>query len=136
VVIPVYIVEDHRVMRETLVEYLGLIPDIEVIGAAASIEEASAALPHIGHAVVLLDLSLAGRNGFELLDEIRRDRAFPCIILSGHGESMHVRRALAAGASGYVLKGDAAEVPVAVRAVADGRMFVSASLRYPVSSGT
>ena len=127
--IRVYIVEDHPVMRETLVDYLHFTPDIELCGVAASAEEAAREIEGSGANLVLLDLSLPNRSGLDLLDEIRRRWQLPCVILSGHGERSHVERAFAAGANGYVLKGTPQDVPAAIRSVMEGRTFVSESLR-------
>ena len=127
--IRVYIVEDHPVMRETLVAYLGLSPDIELCGMASTAEEASEQIEASDPSLVLLDLSLPGRSGLDLLSEITQRWQYPCVILSGHGEQGHVGRAFAAGARGYVLKGTPHEVPVAIRSVMDGQVFLSDSLR-------
>lgn len=127
--IRVYIVEDHPVMRQSLADYLCLDPEFELCGSAESAEQALEDLPSARAALVLLDLSLPGRTGLELLEEIRDRWQLPCVILSGHGEGSYVGRAFAAGARGYLLKGRPHEVPVAIRQVMDGQIYVSDALR-------
>lgn len=129
--IRVYIVEDHPVMRETLRDYLALTPDVELCGMAADAKTAAGELERANPSVVLLDLALPGRHGLDLLREIQRRWATPCIILSGHRERTYVAEALAAGASGYVLKGKPDEVVTALRCVRDGGMYLSAALGRP-----
>lgn len=127
--IRVYLVEDHPVMRETLTDYLQLDPEIELCGIASSAEEASADLDRAQPSVILLDLSLPGRSGLDLLEEVQRKSATPCVVLSGHGERRYVDRTFALGARGYVLKGKPQEVPVAIQRVLEGGVFVSETLR-------
>jgi DNA-binding NarL/FixJ family response regulator len=80
-------------------------------------------------AVVLVDLSLPGRSGLDLLAEIRDRWRLPCVVVSGHGERGHVGRAFAAGARGYVLKGRPHEVPAAIHQVLAGDIYLSELLR-------
>lgn len=128
----VYIVEDHAVMRETLRDYLALSPDLVMCGEAPDAETASEELEQAGPDVVLVDLSLPGRSGLELVEEIRERWRIRCVILSGHGERTYVGRAFAAGAQGYVLKGNPRDVPLAIRRVLDGKIHISESLRRKV----
>ena len=132
--IRIYVVEDHPIMRETLVEYLKLNDDFELCGVAASGEEALDGLTAARAALVLLDLSLPGRSGLDLLPEIQSNSPIPCIVLSGHREPSYVERALEAGARGYVLKGRPQEIPIAINAVLDGGLYVSESLRSALES--
>lgn len=126
----VYLVEDHKVMREILGQYLESTDDIRICGASATAEEAldgqiSAARPD----VVVLDLALPGRSGLDLVADIRRQWDIPCLVLSGHRETRYVRRAIEVGAAGYVVKGHPAEVPNAIRNVLAGGTHVAPSLR-------
>ncbi|MFP4622626.1 MAG: response regulator transcription factor [Gemmatimonadota bacterium] len=125
----VYIVEDHPVMRETLQDYLALAPDLEICGMAESAEAASDALEAAAPDVVVVDLSLPGRTGLELVEEIQERWSTPCLILSGHGERTYVARAFACGARGYVLKGDPRDLPAAIREILDGEIHLSPKLR-------
>ncbi len=132
--VAVFVVEDQQVLRETLVDYLRIQADIEVSGFAESVEGASKALKNLGPVLVLLDLSLGERSGFDLLEEVVREGRHRCLIVSGHAESSYVRRGLTAGARGYVLKGNAKEIPDAIRTVMAGRIFVSAALDDTLSA--
>lgn len=126
----VYIVEDHPLMRETIRDYLALEAELEICGAAGSAEEASQALETAAPDVVVVDLSLPGRSGLELVQEIRQRWGIPCVILSGHGERTYVGRAFACGAQGYVLKGHPRDIPVAIRKVLAGEIHLSAALHH------
>lgn len=121
--IRVYIVEDHPVMREALVEFLALGEGLEVCGSAASAEQAMEELAAAEPSLLLLDLSLPGRSGLDMLIELRRTTSLPCLILSGHAERSHIKRAFAAGANGYLVKGRPAELMMAIREVARGGTY-------------
>lgn len=127
--IRVYVVEDHPVMRDTLVEYLGLDADVEICGTAADAEEALAGLGEADPSVILLDLSLPGTNGLDLLAKIRERWEIPCVILSGHKEKNHLRRAFQRGARGYLLKGHPDEIRVAIHRVLEGEVYLAEVLR-------
>lgn len=126
--IRVFIVEDHPVYRDALVEYVDLSPDLELCGVADSGEEALEKLTDAGAHVLVTDLSLPGMSGFTVLDRIKERSTLPCLVLSGRGEPHAVERALKAGANGYIVKGHLSELAAAIRAVADGGRFVSGSL--------
>lgn len=111
-----FLVEDHDVMRQTLAAMLDGEEDLTVCGQAASGEEALALLPEAGAELVLIDISLPGMDGLALLREVQaRWPALPCLILSGHAESVYGEQALAAGALAYVDKRNVREIVPAVR---------------------
>jgi DNA-binding NarL/FixJ family response regulator len=126
--IRIYIIEDHQAMREMLADFLGRDPQLELCGMSADAEEALLALPAADASVVLIDLSLPGRSGFELLADVRERWGLPCIVLSGHRGASYVERALEAGAEGYVLKGNPREIPTAIRKVIQGEIYLSSAL--------
>jgi DNA-binding NarL/FixJ family response regulator len=69
-------------------------------------------------------------NGIDLVSHISSTYpGLPCLMLSGHGENSYVRRALQAGARGYVLKDDSVELPTAMLTVLDGEIYLSKSVR-------
>ena len=116
-----FIVEDHPLMRETLTEYLALEPDVEVCGQAASGEEALRLIPESACDLVLVDVSMPGMSGIEFVRQLRQ--LVPgqhCLMLSGHAEKVYVEAALAAGAQGYVMKGDPDAMVTAIRRVLGG----------------
>ena len=125
----VYIVEDHPIMREIIQDYLALESELEICGIAGSAEDASVTLGDAAPDVVLVDLSLPGRSGLELVREIRERWGTPCVILSGHGERTYVGRAFACGARGYVLKGNPRDIPAAIQRVLAGEIHLSDALR-------
>lgn len=112
-------------MREALVDFINSSDGLEVCGSAPSAEEALPDLFEKDPNVAVLDLSLPGRSGFELLEAIRAESySLPCLILSGHAERGHVERAVAAGANGYLRKGFPDELAAAIAIVAEGGSYL------------
>jgi two-component system invasion response regulator UvrY len=126
----ILIADDHEVVRKGLIQILTKsVPGISV-DEAVSGQEALARVQKTNYALVLLDISMPGRGGLEVLKEIRsRHPGVPVLILSMHPEEEYAVRALRAGASGYVTKDSAAEeLAAAVRRVLAGGRYVSGSL--------
>lgn len=123
----VLLCDDHTLIRAGLRRLVEGFDGIEVVAEAASADEAVARARQHAPDVVLLDLSMPGRSGFEALDELRR--VVPqaaVVIMSMHDDATHVREALARGASGFVVKEAApAELEIALRAAQAGRTFLS-----------
>lgn len=125
----IFIVEDHPIMRESVRMLLERQSGMAVQGEAATAESALAALAQNLPDLVLIDVSLPGMNGIELAQTIHKQYpALPVMILSGHGEKNHVEQALMSGARGYVLKGNADELPGAIRQVLSGERYLSAEI--------
>ena len=127
----VILVEDHAALREILLEYLTELPDVAGCQAFADGETALARLQDGDGApdLVLVDLSLPGMSGIELIRELRACRPeLRCAILSGHRSPAYVGQALAAGALGYILKGDPLEIARGIDTIVRGGRFVSADL--------
>jgi DNA-binding NarL/FixJ family response regulator len=103
-----YLVDDHQIMREGLRAMLEAVGH-QVVGESADPTEALADLLRLRPDVLLLDLNLGGRSGFELLAELQR-RHLPtrCVILTMSAQPRQVAEALRMGACAYVLKGSAA----------------------------
>lgn len=122
----IYLIDDHAIMRDGLRIVLETAGH-EVIGEAAGPTPALADLGRLLPDVVLLDLRLGQRSGFELLDELRkRGMQLRVIVLTMSDQPRHVAEALRLGAWGYLLKGSASsEVLQAVKAVAAGERFLS-----------
>jgi two-component system invasion response regulator UvrY len=118
--IRVVIVDDHPIVRRGLRDLLNEQGDIEVVAEAGRPEEVSSLLATHPCDVVLLDISLPGRGGLELLaDLLRETPGLRVLIVSTHAESQYAVRAIKAGAGGYVLKSAAPEeLTAAVRKVA------------------
>lgn len=106
-------------------------PDMVVCGEASSGEAAFAALPDLRPDAVVMDLSLPGVNGIELIKRLGTlGTCGAILVVSAHDEALYAERALAAGALGYVMKHEAAERVVdAIRSVLRGRLYLPESLR-------
>ena len=123
----VFVVDDHPIVRQGLAQLINREPDLAVCGEA---EEAASALQAIGGEkpdVLIVDISLNGPDGLELLKNVRlRYPTLPVLILSMHDESIYAERALRAGANGYIMKHEAAEkVLLAVRQILNREIYVS-----------
>ncbi|GAB2523941.1 response regulator transcription factor [Lysobacter humi (ex Lee et al. 2017)] len=110
---------------------------MEVVAEAANADEAVMRTREHRPDVVLLDLSMPGRNGFDALDELQRTCPdVAVVIMSMHDDAGHVREALARGARGFVVKEAApAELEIALRAAQAGRMFLSPQVSASVIEG-
>src|SRR5580692_154139 len=123
----ILVVDDHPVVRQGLALLINREPDMVVCGEA---EEAMGAMHVLASAkpdVLIVDISLNGPDGLDLLKSIRTTRpTLPVLILSMHDESIYAERALRAGANGYIMKQEATEkVLVAVRRILSGEIYVS-----------
>lgn len=123
----VFVVDDHPIVRQGLALLIDREPDMVVCGSA---EEAQSALEAIATSrpdILVLDISLPGPDGIELLKTIRStDPGLPILVLSMHDESVYAERALRAGASGYIMKQEATEnVLVALRRILRRELYVS-----------
>jgi DNA-binding NarL/FixJ family response regulator len=132
--IRVLIVDDHKVVRQGLVGFLATEPDIEVVGDAADGREALAHLAKLGPDdlpdVVLMDLRMQPMGGVEATAEIRsRYEHIEVVVLTSFVEEDDVQAALAAGASGYLLKdADADELAGAIRAAHQGELHLDPAI--------
>ena len=126
----ILLIDDHEVVREGVKKILNVKPDTTVFGEASAAAEALKLVREQDWDVVLLDLSLGGRSGLELLKELKQIRPrLPVLILSMHPEEQYARRAFKAGAAGYVTKDSSkAELVEAVSSVAAGGKYVSRAL--------
>jgi len=133
----VLICDDHSLIRAGLSRLLETFDGIEVVAEASSADEAVLRTRQVLPDVVLLDLSMPGRSGFDALEELRR--LFPetaVVIMSMHNDALQVREALARGAIGFVVKEAApAELEIALRAAAAGRTFLSPQVSAPQLHG-
>src|SRR5687768_14571944 len=126
--IKVLIVDDHAILRAGVREMLSEEGDLEVVGEAGSAEVALQQLRDgLGVDVVVLDITLPGQSGIDLLKTLRRDRPELAILVLGmHPERSFAVRLMRAGANGYVPKMIVPEELVkAVRAVGTGRRYIT-----------
>jgi DNA-binding NarL/FixJ family response regulator len=123
----VFIVEDHPVFRETLMQIVNREKDLTVCGKASNAEQAFEAIGRVKPDLVLVDITLPGRNGLELVKELRAvDREIKLLVVSMHNAALYADKALQAGGNGYIRKqGDPEELIDAMRAVLGGRIYVS-----------
>jgi DNA-binding NarL/FixJ family response regulator len=124
------VVDDHLVVREGVKRIVADTPDLCVAGEAQDGQEALERLETAAWDVVLLDLALPGRNGLEVLHDVKRTHPkVPVLVFSVYAEDQYAVRALKAGAAGYLTKCCLPEELVqAIRKVARGGRYVSASL--------
>jgi DNA-binding NarL/FixJ family response regulator len=123
----ILVVDDHPIVRQGLALLINRELDLVVCGEA---EEAMGAMHVLASArpdVLIVDISLNGPDGLDLLKNIRASHpTLPVLILSMHDESIYAERALRAGANGYIMKQEATEnVLVAVRRILNGEIYVS-----------
>ena len=132
----VLIADDHGVVAGGLRSLVGAEPDMEVIAIAENGRDAVRLSLLNQPDVVVMDHEMPELNGTEATREIRsRCRETRVIVLSMHSDTVHIRRAMQAGASGYLAKKSAAEEVVnAIRAVHGGRRYISTRLADPLLS--
>ena len=126
----ILIVDDHEVVREGVKRIFNVERDTTTFGEASGAPDALRLVREQDWDVVVLDLSLGGRSGLELLKELKQIRPkLPVLILSMHPEEQYARRAFKAGAAGYVTKDSPrAELAEAVNSVAAGGKYVTRAL--------
>jgi DNA-binding NarL/FixJ family response regulator len=134
--IRVVLADDHSLVRAGIRALLERLPFVEVVGEAGDGREVLALVKTTDPNVVLLDISMSGLGGLEALPRIVKD--FPAVkvlILSQHANEEFVLRALRFGASGYLLKGAAAEdLELAMKTVAQGKTYLGPSVSRTVVS--
>ncbi len=134
--IQVLIADDHAVVRRGVRQILSETSDITLAGEALTAQGALTAARASAWDVLVLDLSMPGRSGFDILKELRHDLpGLPVLILSIYAEEQFAIRALQAGAAGYVTKESAPEELVnAIRKVAGGGKYISWALAELLAS--
>src|SRR5580658_6278290 len=123
----VFVVDDHPIVRQGLSQLINRQPDMMVCGEAEDARTALEAIAPLKPDILIVDVSLEGPDGIELLKTIRsRDSKLPVLMLSMHDESLYAERALRAGANGYIMKQEATErVLIAIRQILSGEVYVS-----------
>lgn len=133
--IRVLIADDHAIVRKGLRQWLELSDDIVVVAEAATAGQVMEWLARESFDLVLLDLSMPGTSGTELIEQIRaRNAELPILVLSMHDDPQIAVATLKAGASGYLTKdGDPERLPVALRTVASGGRCIDPKLALEAS---
>jgi DNA-binding NarL/FixJ family response regulator len=123
----VFVVDDHPIVRQGLTLLINRESDLSVCGEAEDAHTAVQAVATVRPDIMVVDISLNGPDGLDLLKDIRtRYPELPVLILSMHDESVYAERALRAGAQGYIMKQEATEkVLVALRRILSGEIYVS-----------
>jgi DNA-binding NarL/FixJ family response regulator len=123
----ILIVDDHAVLREGLVAQINREPDLVVCGEADDASEALSAAETLNPDLVLADITLPGRNGLELIRDLRALRpGLPVLVLSMHDTSLFAERVLRAGGRGYISKQQSGQrLLLAIRRVLEGQIYLS-----------
>jgi DNA-binding NarL/FixJ family response regulator len=134
----IFIVEDHPVFREGLIQIVNGETDMTVCGQAGDAETALLALPQLNPQLVLVDISLPGKSGLEFIREIRtQNRTIKMLVVSMHDEAVYANRVLRAGGDGYIMKQeDPEEIIHAMRDVLDGHIYLSERVLASTSKDT
>lgn len=132
----VLVVDDHPILRHGIAELVQHEPGFEVCAEAGSAAEALEQLAQHRIDLAVVDLSLAGLSGIELLKTLRtKHPAVRTLVMSMHDETLYAERALRAGARGYVMKQEATrQILTALRCIRDGEIWVSERMRQRLLS--
>jgi DNA-binding NarL/FixJ family response regulator len=130
----IVIVDDHPLFRKGLEQLIHSEDGFAVCGEANNAPEAMDVIRKLNPDLAIVDLSLPGANGIELIKNIRAEFSkLPILVLSMHDESLYALRAMRAGAEGYVMKHEAmANVIQAIREVFNGRPYLSPAMAAQV----
>jgi two-component system invasion response regulator UvrY len=129
-VIRILVADDHPILRRGLQEILVRELDDAICGEAGNAQQVLSEVQSQQWDLVILDVTMPGRSGLDILRDLRRLRpTLPVLVLSMHPEDQLGKRALRAGASGYMNKESAPEELIkGVRKVLEGRVYVSPAL--------
>jgi len=128
--IKIIVVDDHTIVRDGLRRILVDTPDIVVAGEASNGQEVIKKVGNNDYDLILLDISLPGRDGLDVLKQLKCTKPeVPILILSMYPEEQYAVRSLRAGASGYLTKQNSSDELIdAIRKLAQGRKYITPSL--------
>jgi DNA-binding NarL/FixJ family response regulator len=128
--IRIIVADDHAIVRQGLRSILDAAQDMRCVAEAENAGEAMRAIRDIECDALLLDISMPGKNGIDILKQIKKEKPrLPVLILSMHPEDQYALRAIKAGAAGYLTKQSAPQQLVAaIRQIAQGRKFITPEL--------
>jgi DNA-binding NarL/FixJ family response regulator len=131
------VADDHAIVREGLKRIVGEVADFEVVGEAADGGEVMQRVRELEFDVLLLDLSMPGRSGMELIKLVKAEKPrLRILVLSMHQEMQYAVRAIKSGASGYLTKESApAQLEQAIRKIAAGGAYISAEVAEQLALG-
>jgi len=133
--IRILVADDHTIVREGLKQIFFETRDMEVADEARNGQEVIKRIEDNEYDIVLLDISLPGRSGLDVLKQIKLMKpGLPVLVLSMHPEEQYAVRSLRAGASGYLTKESASqELIEAIRKVTQGRKYITSSLAEKIA---
>jgi DNA-binding NarL/FixJ family response regulator len=123
----VFLVDDHPLVREWLTNLIAQHDDLTVCGEAESVQQALDGISQTNPDVAIVDLSLAGGSGLDVVKNVRVSQpSTAVIVLSMHDERLYAERALRAGARGYIMKRETtSNIIAAIHEVLSGKIHVS-----------
>ncbi|HWE27699.1 MAG TPA: response regulator transcription factor [Polyangia bacterium] len=123
----IVIVDDHRLFRDGLRAIFAAYDDLVIVGEAADVREAELLVASVAHDLVIVDVTLGGRNGVAFIRELKRNKnETPVLVLSMHQHPDIVADAFAAGAGGYAVKHQSeSELIEAIRTVVAGQRYLA-----------
>jgi two-component system invasion response regulator UvrY len=132
----ILVADDHPIVRQGLKQAIAGSPDMVVAGEASNGLEVLEQVRKNDYDVVLLDISMPGRGGLDILKQLKSQKPeLAILVLSMHPEEQYAMRVLKAGASGYITKARASkELISAIRTVASGRKYISPFLSQELAS--
>lgn len=127
----IFIIDDHPVIRHGVSSVLSKQPDLDIVGEAADAKSALKSLQELQPDVIVLDITLQGISGIDLIPRIKEKLDDSLIVIySMHKDPNHIQRAIKAGAKGYVFKSDEIKDLIsAIYDVMEGRMFLSRNIQ-------
>jgi len=136
--IRIVVADDHPIVREGIKQLLSAVPDLGVVGEAQDGHEVMQCVREREFEVLVLDLSMPGKSGIELIKQVREEKPkLRILVLTMHQEHQYAVRAIKAGAAGYLTKESAAaQLVEAIRKVAGGGAFVTAAVAEQLALST
>jgi DNA-binding NarL/FixJ family response regulator len=133
----IVLADDHAIVREGLKRIVGDVADFQVVGEAADGTAVMQAVRELEFDVLVLDLSMPGRSGMELIKLVKAEKPrLRILVLSMHQEMQYAVRAIKSGASGYLTKETApSQLEQAIRKVSTGGAFISAEVAEQLALG-
>ena len=133
----IVLADDHAIVREGLKRIVGEVGDLQVVGEAADGGEVMQRVRELDFDVLVLDLSMPGRSGMELIKLVKAEKPrLRILVLSMHQETQYAVRAIKSGASGYLTKESApAQLEQALRKIAGGGAYISAEVAEQLALG-
>jgi len=126
----ILLVDDHAVFRDGLARIIGQEKDLVICGEASDGVEALDLVPRLKPDLVIVDITLEGMTGIDLIDTLRK--RYPdlrILVLSMHKESLYAQRALRSGANGYIMKRESGKkLLTAIRQILSGKTYISEEL--------